>query len=380
MYASQLLLITLLYVTHSCQTMIIRNNALMSKMMSHISSQKDSNQQEPQHDIQRPERVLSLMQNVLCRNFPLIPCKMIVEDNALRKLIEKSIQQIKYKKLSLEKTTSRPDHLLTLFPTVNSEDLSNFLQKRERGYYGTNQKDFQTHKKKQKKSVPPTVFWLHENPGKTNKKNKKQTKRAYEYTGRKKIRKFYPHKIKYKDKIEKNARSPGDYSDEKLSMSVEVPDMTLTKRHQHLSYKVEPVEPAVWRIDYTKHGEPSVNMLGYDTDQLKGKIMKTGPNVIFDGRPAARLFVDLFKKKDNSWAAWNSTMTNADGRIQFPFTKESMPEGTYKLHFKVGDYYKTTGQETLYPFVEIPFETKEDEHYHIALLLSPYGYTTYRGS
>ncbi|KAM3957218.1 5-hydroxyisourate hydrolase [Aphomia sociella] len=98
------------------------------------------------------------------------------------------------------------------------------------------------------------------------------------------------------------------------------------------------------------------------------------------GKPAARLFVDLFKMKDKTWSAWHSTITNADGRIHFPFTKDSMSEGTYKLQFRVGDYYKAMEKETLYPFVEVVFETKEDEHYHIALLLSPYGYSTYRGS
>lgn len=46
-------------------------------------------------------------------------------------------------------------------------------------------------------------------------------------------------------------------------------------------------------------------------------------------------------------------MTNSDGRIQFPFTRDSMPEGTYKLLFKVGDYYKMHDKETLYPYVEV---------------------------
>ncbi|XP_059056074.1 uncharacterized protein LOC131849957 [Achroia grisella] len=371
-----ILSVTLLYITQSGHAMIMRNNELMNKMMSHFNSQKD-NQPKPQHDAQSPEKVLSLMQNVLCRNFPTIPCKMIVDDEALKKLIEKSIQQIKYKKMSLEKTTPRPDYHLTLFPAFNSEDLSNFLQVRESEYYRTDKKDVKKLKKKQKKTLTPVAFWSHENPGKATKKSKKETKEKRAYTGRKKIRKFYPHKIKYKDKTETNARNVGDYSDDKLSMSVELPDMT---KHQHLNYKVDAADPPVWRIDYMKHGEPSLNMLGYESDALKEKMIKTGPNVIFDGRPASKLYVDLFKKKDNIWTAWHSTVTNTDGRILFPFTKDSMPEGTYKLHFKVGDYYKTAGKETLYPYVEVPFETKNNQHYHIALLLSPFGYTTYRGS
>ncbi|PZC73341.1 hypothetical protein B5X24_HaOG209660 [Helicoverpa armigera] len=98
------------------------------------------------------------------------------------------------------------------------------------------------------------------------------------------------------------------------------------------------------------------------------------------GRPAAGLFVELYKNKDSSWTLWHSSMTTSDGRIQFPFSNDSMAAGTYKLMFKVGDYYKMHDKETIYPFVEITFNTKDGEHYHIPLLLSPYGYTTYRGS
>ncbi|XP_026735404.1 uncharacterized protein LOC113499214 [Trichoplusia ni] len=98
------------------------------------------------------------------------------------------------------------------------------------------------------------------------------------------------------------------------------------------------------------------------------------------GKPASAVFVELFKKRDNTWTSWHNSMTNSDGRIQFPFTRDSMPEGTYKLLFKVGDYYKMHDKETLYPYVEIAFNTKDGEHYHIPLLLTPYGYSTYRGS
>ncbi|KAJ2944891.1 hypothetical protein O0L34_g1782 [Tuta absoluta] len=101
------------------------------------------------------------------------------------------------------------------------------------------------------------------------------------------------------------------------------------------------------------------------------------------GTPGAGMFVELFKKqesKQDSWTQWHSTTTNGDGRIQFPFSKESMAPGIYKLKFNVLDYYKSRGKETLYQYVEIVFETKEDGHYHIPLILSPYGYSTYRGS
>ncbi|XP_045455040.1 probable 5-hydroxyisourate hydrolase R09H10.3 [Melitaea cinxia] len=101
---------------------------------------------------------------------------------------------------------------------------------------------------------------------------------------------------------------------------------------------------------------------------------------ISTGRPAAGVFVELYKKKDNDWTLWHNTVTSSDGRIQFPFSKDSMGAGTYKLKFNVEDHYSRSNIETLYPYVEIVFKTKDDEHYHIPLLLSPYGYSTYRGS
>ncbi|CAG9792285.1 unnamed protein product [Diatraea saccharalis] len=285
-FVVQIAAITTLLV--HCHGVIMRNNVLMNKMVSHFqkdfhSEEHDNRQQDredPHTDIyltneQKSEKVLSLMQNVLCRNFPSIPCKIITEDETLKKLIGKSITQIKYKTLTTDRTTAYPGYL-TLFPTVNSEDLSNFLQVQDRPYHDKIKEEEKTKKNNINQ-------WSQRKSQKKSKKNKKETKRTAVYTGRKKIRKFYPHKIKYKDKVAKNGRKEfGDYSEEKLSMSVEIPDMTLTKHHQHLSYKVEPADPPVWRIDYMKHGEPSLNMLGYEDERLKGKIMKTGPSVIVD--------------------------------------------------------------------------------------------------
>lgn len=72
------------------------------------------------------------------------------------------------------------------------------------------------------------------------------------------------------------------------------------------------------------------------------------------GQPGVGIFVELYKKRsDDGWTQWHNTVTSSDGRIQFPFSKESMSEGTYKLKFNIEDYYKRTNQETLYPYVEV---------------------------
>lgn len=75
--------------------------------------------------------------------------------------------------------------------------------------------------------------------------------------------------------------------------------------------------------------------------------------------------------------------TNDDGRLDEPLlTPEEMNVGTYQLLFDVGEYYETIDDESSFlDTVPVRFEISEpDEHYHVPLLLSPGGYTTYRGS
>lgn len=287
------LLFFTLYLSRS-HSMMIRNDALISKMVSDF--QKDntmvSNAPRPEQPPSQPQpkNVLTLMQNVLCKNFPSIPCDMIVEDETLRKLIERSIQQLKYKKLSMEKTTPMPGYHLTLFPTINSEDLSNFLQVSDTGYYTKNKPEKSRVRKHKKRLAKINLEQPQDGENKKKGKGKKESTRTTLYNGRKKIRKFYPHKIKYKDKL-KGRKDFGDYSEEKLSMSVEVPDMNTGRKR--MNYKVEPADPPVWRIDYMKHGEPSLNMFGYESDRLKEKLVKSGPNVM-----AAESILEQASRKD----------------------------------------------------------------------------------
>ncbi|CAH2098525.1 unnamed protein product [Euphydryas editha] len=268
-YTRLLFLITLLSLSTS-HAKIMRNNALMTKMVSDFRKDNDYSDEKEENHV-----ILNRMQNVLCKNFPTIPCNMIVQDKALKKLIEKSIQQINYKKHSFEKTTPFPGYL-TLFPIINN-DVSN-QQTRDKLYHN---RDNSKNKHERKKKI-------------------KNTKKRTSVYNRKKLRKFYPHKVKYRDKTNRNVKEDyGDNSGEKLSMSVEVPDMMLTKKHQHFSYKMEPVDPPVWRIDYMKHGEPKVNMFGQD-DGFQG-YMKTGPNVVVDGNVDTRkdvLHPDVYIKKN----------------------------------------------------------------------------------
>jgi 5-hydroxyisourate hydrolase len=100
------------------------------------------------------------------------------------------------------------------------------------------------------------------------------------------------------------------------------------------------------------------------------------------GRPATGIPITLTFMVNGAWSPINTAMTDTDGRCKhlLPETHSLQP-GTYRIHFDTAVYYKQNHLEGLYPFVEIVFMVSEGEqHYHIPLLLTANGYTTYRGS
>lgn len=100
------------------------------------------------------------------------------------------------------------------------------------------------------------------------------------------------------------------------------------------------------------------------------------------GRPASNIYVIL--EAQSSTGAWVETArgaTDSDGRLKNLSTEESLPAGNYRLTFDTGQYFAQRKIASLYPQVTITFEVNETNgHYHIPLLLSPFGYSTYRGS
>ena len=83
---------------------------------------------------------------------------------------------------------------------------------------------------------------------------------------------------------------------------------------------------------------------------------------------------------DGGWTTIARGRTDADGRANELY--ESDPSAkVYRLTFETGAYFAMTGVKTLFPTVEIVFEVRDpSQHYHVPLLLSPFGYSTYRGS
>jgi 5-hydroxyisourate hydrolase len=99
------------------------------------------------------------------------------------------------------------------------------------------------------------------------------------------------------------------------------------------------------------------------------------------GKPAANLPVRLEQQEDNHWRMLNSVLTSDEGRCGQLLADDNLPSGFYRLVFDTAAYFAATKTEALYPVVEITFQVREGEsQFHIPLLLSPNGYTTYRGS
>ncbi|XP_015517101.1 uncharacterized protein LOC107222313 isoform X1 [Neodiprion lecontei] len=101
------------------------------------------------------------------------------------------------------------------------------------------------------------------------------------------------------------------------------------------------------------------------------------------GLPVGGLQISLYKLMDGRWTFVNESNTSVDGRCAdlVDISKYSFTAGRYKLHFDVDKYFTLRRIETMYPFIEIVFDVKNPtEHYHVPLLMSPFGYTTYRGT
>jgi 5-hydroxyisourate hydrolase len=99
------------------------------------------------------------------------------------------------------------------------------------------------------------------------------------------------------------------------------------------------------------------------------------------GKPAEAVTVIIYHGENDEWAEIARAKTNCDGRVaELLDEKIKLMQGIYKMRFETKDYFDVQQVQTFYPYVEIIFEITGGEHYHIPLLLNPFGYTTYRGS
>ena len=100
------------------------------------------------------------------------------------------------------------------------------------------------------------------------------------------------------------------------------------------------------------------------------------------GQPTAGVAVTLEQRDGPAWRTLGSAVTDAQGRVRalYPADK-TFTAGAYRIVFKTGEHYARLRQPTFFEQIPIEFKVGDTaQHYHIPLLLSPYGYSTYRGN
>jgi len=99
------------------------------------------------------------------------------------------------------------------------------------------------------------------------------------------------------------------------------------------------------------------------------------------GTPAAGVPVRLDRMEDGCWSAVGAGKTDDDGRFKGLLSGGPLTEGHYRIAFELADYHASLGIQGFFPRAAIEFiVTDATAHHHVPLLLSPFGYSTYRGS
>ncbi|XP_036151217.1 5-hydroxyisourate hydrolase [Monomorium pharaonis] len=99
------------------------------------------------------------------------------------------------------------------------------------------------------------------------------------------------------------------------------------------------------------------------------------------GRPVDNLIVRLHKFENEKWTFLKESTTDSNGRCGDLLQGENCAPGRFKIEFQVNNYFKRIATLSMYPMIDVVFDVEHlNEHYHIPLLLNPFGFTTYRGS
>ena len=103
---------------------------------------------------------------------------------------------------------------------------------------------------------------------------------------------------------------------------------------------------------------------------------------ISKGAPAVGVNIRLekFNEPAKTWSYVDEKITDKNGRISDFLNTDKSNLGIYKLTYYTSEYFKNSKTESFYPFVEVVFQIKDANHYHVPITLSAYGYSTYRGN
>jgi 5-hydroxyisourate hydrolase len=99
------------------------------------------------------------------------------------------------------------------------------------------------------------------------------------------------------------------------------------------------------------------------------------------GLPASGVKVELARHEGGVFVALGERSTDADGRVRDFLAAGQLAQATYRLRFFTEPYFTASGRSSFFPWVDVVFTVQAlDRHHHVPLLVSPFGYATYRGS
>ena len=100
------------------------------------------------------------------------------------------------------------------------------------------------------------------------------------------------------------------------------------------------------------------------------------------GMPAAGVPVKLekYNEQTKTWSFVDEKITDQNGRISNFLSASTANLGIYKLVYLISDYFQRNNTSSFYPFIEVVFQIKDTNHYHVPITLSAHGYATYRGN
>ena len=99
------------------------------------------------------------------------------------------------------------------------------------------------------------------------------------------------------------------------------------------------------------------------------------------GRPGRGIAIELERVEHGIWHLVGGGITDDDGRLRTLTTAATVATGTYRIRFQTGAYFAARQVDSFFPIVEIQFTVDDGaQHYHVPLLLSPFAFSTYRGS